>query len=93
MTGLSEVLFTVDQREPGSGEDFRGSLGLASVTDVSLCQGIPWTKVDYFDNGIICNLIEHVSSCPLSFGTPFPDLLSILPSPSLARMRGLGGAG
>ncbi|XP_027625441.1 unconventional myosin-Ia [Tupaia chinensis] len=22
-------------------------------------EGIPWTKVDYFDNGIICNLIEH----------------------------------
>ncbi|XP_062059395.1 unconventional myosin-Ia isoform X3 [Lepus europaeus] len=22
-------------------------------------KGIPWTKVDYFDNGIICNLIEH----------------------------------
>uniref|UniRef100_A0A8C6HJV2 Myosin IA n=1 Tax=Mus spicilegus TaxID=10103 RepID=A0A8C6HJV2_MUSSI len=22
-------------------------------------EGIPWTKVEYFDNGIICNLIEH----------------------------------
>ncbi|XP_010944583.2 unconventional myosin-Ia [Camelus bactrianus] len=22
-------------------------------------EGIPWTKVDYFDNGIICDLIEH----------------------------------
>uniref|UniRef100_A0A8D0JML7 Unconventional myosin-Ia n=1 Tax=Sus scrofa TaxID=9823 RepID=A0A8D0JML7_PIG len=22
-------------------------------------EGIPWTKVDYFDNSIICNLIEH----------------------------------
>ncbi|XP_036312507.1 unconventional myosin-Ia isoform X1 [Pipistrellus kuhlii] len=22
-------------------------------------EGIPWKKVDYFDNGIICNLIEH----------------------------------
>ncbi|EFB28870.1 hypothetical protein PANDA_004108, partial [Ailuropoda melanoleuca] len=22
-------------------------------------EGIPWTKVDYFDNGVICNLIEH----------------------------------
>ncbi|XP_042554711.1 unconventional myosin-Ia [Dipodomys spectabilis] len=22
-------------------------------------EGIAWTKVDYFDNGIICNLIEH----------------------------------
>ncbi|XP_055103717.1 unconventional myosin-Ia [Symphalangus syndactylus] len=22
-------------------------------------EGIPWTKVDYFDNGIICKLIEH----------------------------------
>ncbi|XP_066225554.1 unconventional myosin-Ia [Saccopteryx leptura] len=22
-------------------------------------EGIPWEKVDYFDNGIICNLIEH----------------------------------
>ncbi|XP_004429340.1 PREDICTED: unconventional myosin-Ia [Ceratotherium simum simum] len=22
-------------------------------------EGIPWRKVDYFDNGIICNLIEH----------------------------------
>nr|XP_023423463.1 unconventional myosin-Ia [Cavia porcellus] len=22
-------------------------------------EGIPWTNVDYFDNGIICNLIEH----------------------------------
>ncbi|XP_054941554.1 unconventional myosin-Ia isoform X5 [Physeter macrocephalus] len=22
-------------------------------------EGIPWVKVDYFDNGIICNLIEH----------------------------------
>ncbi|KAM6155005.1 unconventional myosin-Ia [Erethizon dorsatum] len=22
-------------------------------------EGIPWTRVDYFDNGIICNLIEH----------------------------------
>ncbi|XP_070266044.1 LOW QUALITY PROTEIN: unconventional myosin-Ia [Myotis yumanensis] len=22
-------------------------------------EGIPWQKVDYFDNGIICNLIEH----------------------------------
>ncbi|KAK2101982.1 Unconventional myosin-Ia [Saguinus oedipus] len=22
-------------------------------------EGIPWTKVDYFDNGIICNLIEQ----------------------------------
>ncbi|XP_037702009.1 unconventional myosin-Ia [Choloepus didactylus] len=22
-------------------------------------EGIPWTKVDYFDNDIICNLIEH----------------------------------
>lgn len=71
------------------------------MTVVSLCQGIPWTKVDYFDNGIICNLIEHVSSCPLSSGTPpFPDFLSILPplspslpSPSLVRMRGLGGPG
>lgn len=37
-------------------------LGPAPVTcHVSSCQGIPWTKVDYFDNGIICNLIEHVS--------------------------------
>uniref|UniRef100_A0A8C0LJZ6 Unconventional myosin-Ia n=1 Tax=Canis lupus dingo TaxID=286419 RepID=A0A8C0LJZ6_CANLU len=35
-------------------------LGPAPVTcHVSSCQGIPWTKVDYFDNGIICNLIEH----------------------------------
>ncbi|XP_036106782.1 unconventional myosin-Ia isoform X2 [Molossus molossus] len=24
-------------------------------------EGIPWEKVDYFDNGIICNLIEHVT--------------------------------
>ncbi|XP_076967217.1 unconventional myosin-Ia isoform X1 [Tamandua tetradactyla] len=22
-------------------------------------EGIPWTKVDYFDNNVICNLIEH----------------------------------
>ncbi|XP_012509789.1 PREDICTED: unconventional myosin-Ia isoform X2 [Propithecus coquereli] len=22
-------------------------------------EGIPWTEVDYFDNGVICNLIEH----------------------------------
>ncbi|XP_031531581.1 unconventional myosin-Ia [Vicugna pacos] len=22
-------------------------------------EGIPWTKVDYFDNGVICDLIEH----------------------------------
>lgn len=36
--------------------------GPALVTcHASSCQGIPWTKVDYFDNGIICNLIEHVS--------------------------------
>lgn len=43
-------------------------LGPAPVTcHVSSCQGIPWTKVDYFDNGIICNLIEHVS---------YPSLIS-----------------
>lgn len=27
-------------------------------------QGIQWTPVEFFDNSIICNLIENVS-CPL----------------------------
>lgn len=31
----------------------------------SLCsQGIQWTPVEFFDNSIICDLIENVSSCP-----------------------------
>lgn len=38
---------------------------------VSSCQGIPWTKVDYSDNGVICNLIEHVSYPSLISETSF----------------------
>lgn len=30
-------------------------------------QGIQWTPVEFFDNSIICNLIENVS-CPPSAG-------------------------
>lgn len=59
---------------------------------VSPCQGIPWVKVDYFDNGIICNLIEHVSSslipgtsCSRLLEHPSPVSLSPLP-PYLIRM-------
>lgn len=36
--------------------------------------------MDYFDNGIICNLIEHVSYPSLIFGT-FPWTSTPLPSP------------
>lgn len=47
-------------------------LGSAPVTcRITSCQGIPWTKVDYFDNGIICNLIEHVSYSSLISETSF----------------------
>ncbi|XP_032145998.1 unconventional myosin-Ia isoform X2 [Sapajus apella] len=38
-------------------------------------EGIPWTKVDYFDNGIICNLIEHVTYNVTSFIDKNNDLL------------------
>lgn len=51
-------------------------------------------KVDYFDNGIICNLIEDVSYPSLISGTspstlpehPSPVSLSPPPPPHLIRM-------
>ncbi|XP_060161831.1 unconventional myosin-Ia isoform X2 [Globicephala melas] len=38
-------------------------------------EGIPWVKVDYFDNGIICNLIEDVTYNVNSFIDKNNDLL------------------
>lgn len=38
-------------------------------------QGIQWTPVEFFDNSIICNLIENVSCPPVPgarFGVPAP---------------------
>nr|XP_023395329.1 unconventional myosin-Ia [Loxodonta africana] len=42
-------------------------------------EGIPWTKVDYFDNSIICNLIEHNQRSILVMldeGVPAPGVVS-----------------
>lgn len=34
------------------------------VTLVSLLQGIEWTNIEYFNNAVICDLIENVSVSP-----------------------------
>lgn len=61
---------------------------------VSPGQGIPWEKVDYFDNGTICNLIEHVSSPPFTFGTSpeHPSPAPVIPFPSACLVRMAKGA-
>lgn len=41
-----------------------GAHGAGFVNDTPLLQGIQWTPVEFFDNSIICDLIENVSSCP-----------------------------
>lgn len=60
---------------------------------MSPSQGIPWTKVEYFDNGIICNLIEHVSGCFLTPGSALsrlpenPHPTPQFPSPPLSPFK------
>lgn len=81
------VLCRMGEREPGCGGVFEDLSPV--IFYISPFQGIPWKKVDYFDNGIICNLIEHVSYPLLIFGTspehPSPVSLIPFPSPHLVR--------
>ncbi len=40
-------------------------LTLKSEQDEYVLEGIKWEHIDYFNNAIICKLIEHVSMWPL----------------------------
>lgn len=51
-----------------------GSMHLTPICS----QGIKWTPVEFFDNSIICNLIENVSCPPVPgarFGVPAPPII------------------
>lgn len=51
---------------PASAGGVHGAGAGLSVCLTHICsQGIQWTPVEFFDNSIICNLIENVS-CPPS---------------------------
>ena len=60
----------------GRAQAVRVPRGQGSVCLTPVCsQGIRWTPVEFFDNSIICNLIENVS-CP-----PVPGSQRGVPSP------------
>lgn len=40
-----------------------------------LSQGIEWTNIEYFNNAIICDLIENVSRCVCSWLLMFSKLM------------------
>lgn len=43
-----------------------------------LLQGIEWTNIEYFNNAIICDLIENVSRCVCSWLFMFSTLIMFL---------------